>query len=303
MAYLPNRGKDFPRGVASYVSPVTPRTGLGDNPLIDGMRSTDDVVSRTAMPDNGMVSPIDISLRKNSVGSKTFLSIGKGNVRPYTAYQGQQWSNNSSGLSGFFDDVSNAFSNGNSSSSIDGSSSGNASNSSSGTVLKNAIDFFGGLFGKTETTEMPQKPVARDFAAALANKWVTYYADAPQDVSKWTNEIAADGPERAWVNFATPYNSTPRSKGGVRAATLAVQLFDQIGSPYEVNKGQGFQGQTSSTQPPAGYGTTFSPYGVTGSTTRPLQAGVGSMSTATLLIVAAGILGAVVVMNRKPSRS
>ncbi|NBQ51998.1 MAG: hypothetical protein EBU49_00235, partial [Proteobacteria bacterium] len=51
-----------------------------------------------------------------------------------------------------------------------------------GAAVGAAIAFFGGAFGAKETTGMPQKPVARDFAAALANKWVTYYADAPQDV-------------------------------------------------------------------------------------------------------------------------
>lgn len=343
MAYLPNRGRDFPRGVASYVSPIVPRKGLGDNPLIDGMRTTDGVVSRTAVPDYSIVSPIDISSRKNSVGSRTFLSIGKGNVRPYTDYKGQPWSSNPSGLSGFFEDISNAFGGGGPSiqtgasgmpsqgpsaqslvNMIGGSGQGGATAGSVaqgaitgatigsavpiigtaiGAAVGAAVAFFGGSFGAKETTGMPQKPVPRDFAAALANKWVTYYADAPQDAGKWTNEIAADGPERAWVNFATPYKNAPRSKNGVTASTLAVQLFGQIGSPYEVNKGQGFQGQTSSTQPPAGYGTTFNPYGATVPTQTPYQAGIGSMSTGTMLILAAGVLGAVVMMNRKPTRS
>jgi hypothetical protein len=99
------------------------------------------------------------------------------------------------------------------------------------------VSGIGHLFTRPEYTGLPRKPIPEAQARALAHKWALYYSDAQEDENKWTHELKADGPERAWINYATPEKGPPRGVAGVPAMQVAKNLYNEIGSPYELSRG------------------------------------------------------------------
>ena len=167
-----------------------------------------------------------------------------------------------------------------------------------GAIVGVVAGLFGG--GGKDKTGLPQVPSLNTaFNVALATKWYTLYFTryAPggssensgtqaSGIAYWANEIAHDGPQRAWANFSTSPQPVQDQVPAKAAAYAPI-----YGSQYVL-------------APPGAPATgAFTPTQVAGApvgTVDVSQANVlGGMSSSTLLLVGGGLLVGFLLMRRK----
>lgn len=173
-----------------------------------------------------------------------------------------------------------------------------------GGVVGLAAGLFGGSKGgggsepaaaKAAADALPQMPTNTSVAQQIATKWYVLYFGRPSSdpgIAYWTNEIAHDGPQRAWVNFSGSSQPIAANVVGKAAQYQAMGYGDQYSPvPAGLAMPSGVPGSTLPAAPiaiPSPTAQTVTTAGVSGSLTSPA-----------VLIGLAAIIGAVVVAKRK----